>query len=170
MTSIHSKTDSAALVRLQADHVTRTLVPSFYRYLQAQDAESQIAGGKEFHDALQKLVDLLERAEKEGDDLAGSTPVGLWHENGTLGWTDVMVGPCKCYTPSRPKVYLPPSYSFLTLFFLGLFRATNVLWHCRGFRLPSGMKFRAWIDRLFQHPAFECTCSTEELYLDSYER
>jgi glutathione S-transferase len=116
LTPIHPpQTDSAALVRLQADHVSRTLVPSFYRYLQAQDAESQIASGKEFHDALQKLVDLLERAEKEGDDIAGSAPVGLWHENGTLGWTDVMVGPCQCFTNSSP----PSSSCSFLIFFQG---------------------------------------------------
>jgi hypothetical protein len=36
--------------------------------------------------------------------------------------------------------------------------------------MPSGKKFDAWIERLFDHPAFKSTCSTEELYLDSYER
>ena len=29
--------DARALIRLQADHVNRALVPAFYRYLQAQD-------------------------------------------------------------------------------------------------------------------------------------
>ena len=29
--------DARALVRLQADHVNRTPVPAFYRYIQAQD-------------------------------------------------------------------------------------------------------------------------------------
>lgn len=41
-----------ALIRLQADHVNRALVPAFYRYLQAQDADAQIKGGQEFIDAL----------------------------------------------------------------------------------------------------------------------
>jgi len=59
----------------------------------------------------------------------------------------------------------------LTLFLLeGLFRATNVLKHYRGFELPPGTKFNAYIKRLFENPAFKRTCSTEELYLDSYER
>ena len=32
--------DARAIVRLQADHASRTLVPAFYRYLQAQDPGS----------------------------------------------------------------------------------------------------------------------------------
>lgn len=54
--------------------------------------------------------------------------------------------------------------------FVGLFRASNVLKHYRGFTLPKGPKFDDYIQRLFEHPAFKRTCSTEELYLDSYER
>ena len=52
----------------------------------------------------------------------------------------------------------------------GLFRATNVLVHYRGFVLPEGPRFRAYLDRLFNDPAFKATCSTEDLYIDSYER
>ena len=52
----------------------------------------------------------------------------------------------------------------------GIFRATNVLKHYRGFSLPEGERFRAYVDRLINHPAFKRTCSTEQLYLDSYER
>jgi len=144
-----------ALIRLQSDHVNRALVPAFYRYLQAQDVSAQIAAGKEFHAALEQLVVLLERAEKDvlgGGGVAGdgerkalSLGLGLWVEGGELGWTDVMAGPW-------------------------LFRATNALKHYRGFSMPAGSKFNAWIDRLLTHPAFKATCSTEELYLDSYER
>ena len=56
------------------------------------------------------------------------------------------------------------------MWFTGLFRATNVLVHYRGFALPEGEKFRAYITRLCNHPAFKKTCSTEELYFESYER
>lgn len=52
----------------------------------------------------------------------------------------------------------------------GIFRATNVLVHYRGFSLPEGVKFRAYVERLVSHPTFKKTCSTEDLYLDSYER
>ena len=51
-----------------------------------------------------------------------------------------------------------------------MFRATNVLNHYRGLELPQGPKFSAWLTRVFEHPAFKRTCSTEQLYLDSYER
>jgi glutathione S-transferase len=47
------------------DHVSRTIVPAFYRYLQAQDQNAQIELGKEFISSLEGLVVLLERAEHE---------------------------------------------------------------------------------------------------------
>ncbi|KAK1225313.1 hypothetical protein PQX77_011731 [Marasmius sp. AFHP31] len=136
----------------------RSLVPAFYRYLQAQDPEAQIKGGKEFLDSIEALVSLFERTEKEvyldhksgaageGERQSLRAGLGLWVEdNQDLGMADVMAGPW-------------------------LFRATNVLKHYRGFELPSGTKFNAYIKRLFENSAFKSTCSTEELYLDSYER
>ena len=54
--------------------------------------------------------------------------------------------------------------------FVGLLRATNVLKHYRGFDIPQDSKVKAWLDRVLEHPAFKATCSTDELYLDSYER
>jgi len=144
-----------ALVRLQADHVNRTLVPAFYRFLQAQDTEAQITTGKEFHAAIETLVGLFERAEREilggggvsgeGERQALSKGLGLWIEGGELGWTDAIVGPW-------------------------MYRAQLVLKHYRGFELPQGEKFNAWLRRLFTHKAFVATCSTDDLYLDSYER
>ncbi|KAF9226291.1 glutathione S-transferase [Gyrodon lividus] len=128
-----------ALVRLQSDHINRIVVPAFYRYLQAQDLSAQMAGEKEFRDAIETLAGLFERAERE----VGGT--GLWKEGGELGWADVMIGPW-------------------------IFRATNVLKHYRGFEMPGGTKFNAWLKRLFDHPAFRGTCSSAQLYLDSYER
>lgn len=53
---------------------------------------------------------------------------------------------------------------------LGLFRMTNVLKHYKGFELPQNERFSEYLLRLFEHPAFKATCSTEDLYLDSYER
>ncbi|KAH8115880.1 glutathione S-transferase [Phellopilus nigrolimitatus] len=130
-----------ALVRLQCDQINRTLVPAFYRFLQSQDEKSVVSGAKDFAESLHGLTSLLQRAERE----VGSTACGLWSESGELSLTDVMVGPW-------------------------LFRATNVLKHYRGFVVPQGERFRSWLERLFMHPAFKSTCSTENLYLDSYER
>ncbi|KAI0076498.1 glutathione S-transferase [Panus rudis PR-1116 ss-1] len=129
-----------ALIRLQADHVNRTLVPSFYRYLQAQDEEKQVQGAKEFAEAIEGLVKLFERAEKETDG-----KVGLWHPDGALSLADIMAGPW-------------------------LFRATIVLVHYRGFSLPPGEKVKAYVQKLVNYPEFKRTSSTEQLYLDSYER
>ncbi|KAF9534655.1 glutathione S-transferase [Crepidotus variabilis] len=145
-----------ALVRLQVDHVNRSLVPAFYRYLQAQDEKKQIESGKEFLESIEKLVGLLERAEREilgGGGAAGDGEVqyfrkglGLWiPEEKDLSLTDIMAGPW-------------------------LYRATIVLAHYRGFQLPPGEKVKGWLTRVFQHPAFKATCSTDQLYLDSYER
>jgi len=51
------------------------------------------------------------------------------------------------------------------------FRATNVLKHFRGFEPPAGDgRYKRWSEAVFSHPAFAATCSTEELYLDSYAR
>jgi len=131
-------------VRLQADHVSRALVPAFYRFLQAQDSEGQTAAREEFSNAIGQLTSLLERGERE-ILVKGGAGFGLWCDGGELNWTDVMVGPW-------------------------LLRASNVLRHYRAFDLPAGSKLGAWLDRLFAHPSFKATCSTEELYLDSYER
>ncbi|KAH9955888.1 glutathione S-transferase [Lactifluus volemus] len=133
-----------ALVRLQEDYISRTLVPSFYRFLQAQDTERQMVYKEEFSATLEHLASLLERQQVSAVSGLG-TGSGLWSEGGELNWTDVMVGPW-------------------------LFRASNVLRHYRAFELPAGSKTSAWVDRLFVHPSFKATCSTEELYLDSYER
>ncbi|KAH0834782.1 glutathione S-transferase [Lanmaoa asiatica] len=131
--------DARALVLLQSDHINRTIVPAFYRYLQAQDPVAQIASGNEFRATIDTLVGLFERADEE----VGGT--GLWKEGGELGWADVMVGPW-------------------------MFRANNVLKHYRGFEMPEGARFNAWLKRLLEHPSFKGTCSTDELYFDSYER
>lgn len=59
---------------------------------------------------------------------------------------------------------------YASLYFPGIFRATNVLTHYRGFTLPEGDKFKTYVNRLINDSAFKKTCSTEELYLESYER
>ena len=92
-------------MRLQADHVNRSLVPGFYRYLQAQTEEKQIEGGNDFHVAIEGLVALLERAERELVSPGGSSGegeaellqkgLGVWIPGQRdLGWADIMAGPC----------------------------------------------------------------------------
>ena len=118
--------DARALIRLQADHANRTLVPAFYRYLQAQDegnyvarfeynlmftynVEKQIEGAKEFTAAIEDLIKLFERAEKETQN-----DVGLWREGGRLSLADIVAGPCKFDSDCRLVDDLQP----LTVFCL----------------------------------------------------
>ncbi|VDC03082.1 unnamed protein product [Peniophora sp. CBMAI 1063] len=133
-----------ALVRLQCDHVSRSLVPNFYRYLQAQDLDAQIQGYKDFLESIAALLDLQERFEKEVPNVP-KTGGGLYREGGEMNLLDVYVAPW-------------------------LYRAKLVLAYYRGFEMPKGKKFSAWVDRLFAHPAFANTCSTDDVYIDSYER
>ncbi|CAL5874622.1 uncharacterized protein PFLUO_LOCUS8919 [Penicillium psychrofluorescens] len=44
--------------RLWTDHINRHIVPTFYRVLQEQDQEKQIAHVKELHDAIHKLIEV----------------------------------------------------------------------------------------------------------------
>lgn len=68
--------------------------------------------------------------------------------------------------PVRPTIFL---YS-PTDIDPGLFRATNALKHYRGFPEIQVEGYSTYLDKLVNHPAFRKTCSTEELYLESYER
>ncbi|KAJ5606184.1 Glutathione S-transferase/chloride channel C-terminal [Penicillium lagena] len=44
--------------RLWADHINRHIVPTFYRVLQEQDQEKQIAHVQELHDAIHRLIEV----------------------------------------------------------------------------------------------------------------
>ena len=54
-----------ARARLQADHISRMLVPVFYRFFQAQDLDAQAAAALEFSGAVEQLTSLPERGERE---------------------------------------------------------------------------------------------------------
>jgi glutathione S-transferase len=142
-------------VRLQADYVSRTLIPAFYRFLQAQNPKRQMAYKEEFSVALEHLAFLLDRGEREVSATGGAGS-GLWCEGGESNWTDVMVGPCELRRHIRGLYVLSLSQ--------GLFRASNVLRHYLAFELPAGSKIRP----VFAHPSFKATCSTEEPYLDNW--
>ena len=92
------------------------------------------------NERLSTLTSLLERGERE----TGGATGGLW-SGGDLNLLDVVVAPW-------------------------IHRATIVLAHYRAWRMPEGEKFRKWVERLLKHPAFLATTSTEDVYLDSYER
>ncbi|KAF3209031.1 hypothetical protein TWF679_007551 [Orbilia oligospora] len=52
-----------AYSRLWADHISRNIVPTFYRYLQAQEVEKQAEYGREFE---KQVNTLLEAADPKG--------------------------------------------------------------------------------------------------------
>ena len=81
------------MIRLQCDHISRNIIPAFYRYLQAQEMDAQIEGGKEFLDGIETLIQLFERAENESE----AKECGLWNESGALSLADVLVAPCTFY-------------------------------------------------------------------------
>jgi glutathione S-transferase len=133
--------DSRAFVRLQADHINRTLIPAFYASLMAQDPETLSKRMQAFTTAIEGFISLFERAEKEQ---ATKTVLGLWAENGEIGWADVMAVPW-------------------------LHRADVVLRYYKGFEFPSDQRWAAYLHRLLNHPAVKKTTSDHHLYVDSYE-
>ncbi|KAH9955884.1 hypothetical protein BGW80DRAFT_1391726 [Lactifluus volemus] len=66
----------------QADYTSRTLVPSFYCFVQAHDTKRQMVYKEEFSAALEHRASLLERGERPPRRVLGQ---------GELNWTDVMV-------------------------------------------------------------------------------
>ena len=88
--------DARALARLTCDHINRSLVPSFYRFLQTNPNVPDIAEVEavrsEFIGSVEKLVALLGRCERECNNT--SNAAGLWSDGGDLGVVDVMAGPC----------------------------------------------------------------------------
>jgi len=130
-----------ALVRLQAYHIRRHVIPAFYQFLLYKTEEKREEARKQYIGALEGLVELFERAKRE---TTHSLSCGLWRENGgRLGMADVLLGP-----------YLLPS--------------AKVLKQYRNLAFPVNDKFNGWLKRLFEHPSFAATCSTDDLYLDSY--
>ncbi|KAF3291035.1 hypothetical protein TWF970_000286 [Orbilia oligospora] len=88
-----------AYSRLWADHISRNIVPTFYRYLQAQEVEKQAEYGKEFE---KQVNTLLEAADPQGPFFAGTK----------LSFVDVMVAPwiLRCPRVLQPyRGWQPPS-------------------------------------------------------------
>lgn len=96
--------------------------------------------------------------------------LGLWlEENEEVGWADVVAAPCESGLKRSRSCGIRDDWLMGSLW-IGLLRSQTVLRHYRGFELPGGTRTSAYLKRLAEHPNVKATCSTEELYIDSYER
>lgn len=119
--------------RLWADHINRTIVPAFYRYLQAQEADDQVKFAEELKDNITKLVN---EADAKGPFFLGKD----------LTFVDVQIAPW-------------------------VVRLRRVLKPYRGWPdAEPDSRWGRWIDAIEAHEAVKKTTSSDQLYLDSYER
>jgi glutathione S-transferase len=72
-----------ALHRLESDKINRSLIPAFYRYLQAQEEEKQAQFAKEFVAELETFTNSMKKED------SGS----FWDGSDAMGWVDIMVVP-----------------------------------------------------------------------------
>lgn len=122
-----------AYERLWADHVSRNIVPNFYRYLQAQDSEAQANHAKE----LEKQVAIL---------LDSADPEGPFFNGPVISFVDIMFAPW-------------------------ILRLPRVLGPYRGWQAPpTEGRFGRLIAAIENNASVQATTSSDELYLDSYER
>lgn len=78
--------------------MNRHLIPAFYRYLQAQEQDKQIEGAKDFLEAIEKLVEMFQKAEKDTPEA-----VGLWRDDGKLGESRIRT---ISLIPDQRQIYL----------------------------------------------------------------
>jgi len=78
--------------RLWADHINRKIVPAFYHYLQAQEAQAQIQNAQTLRTELQKLVD-------------AAHPQGPFFLGDKMTFVDVQLAPWLLRTRRVLKVY-----------------------------------------------------------------
>lgn len=122
-----------AHARLWTDHVNRSLIPGFYRLLQAQEEEKQVAEATHLTEDLQKLIDA---ADASGPFFSGAE----------FGFVDASMAPW-------------------------VLRFRRVLAPYRGWPSPEpGSRWAKWLDAIEGVDAVRKTVSSDELYLDSYER
>ncbi|KAF3080934.1 hypothetical protein TWF706_002433 [Orbilia oligospora] len=148
-----------AYSRLWADHISRNIVPTFYRYLQAQEVEKQAEYGKEFEKQVSpptavligpnlgtKYPALMHVDSQVNTLLEAADPKGPFFAGTKLSFVDVMVAPW-------------------------ILRCPRVLQPYRGWQPPSeDSRFGRYISALESERSVKATTSDEELYLDSYER
>ncbi|GKZ18481.1 hypothetical protein AbraIFM66951_003360 [Aspergillus brasiliensis] len=119
--------------RLWTDFINRHIVPNFYRVLQEQDTQKQIANAQELRDAFNTLVGA---ADAQGPFFLGAQ----------ISFVDVQVAPW-------------------------IIRLRRALKPYRGWPDPEpGSRWGAWVDAIENNEHIQATTSTDELYLDSYER
>ncbi|KAF3286454.1 Glutathione S-transferase [Orbilia oligospora] len=145
-----------AYSRLWADHISRNIVPTFYRYLQAQEVEKQAEYGKEFEKQVSpptavligpnlgtKYPALMHVDSQVNTLLEAADPKGPFFAGTKLSFVDVMVAPW-------------------------ILRCPRVLQPYRGWQPPSeDSRFGRYISALESERSVKATTSDEELYLDS---
>ncbi|KAI5370537.1 Putative glutathione S-transferase, Thioredoxin-like superfamily, glutathione Transferase family [Septoria linicola] len=119
--------------RLWSDHINRHIIPAFYKYLQAQEAEDQVKFARELKEQISKVVDA---ADHDGPFFLGSE----------MSFVDVQIAPW-------------------------VVRMDKVLKPYRGWPSPEpGSRFERWVRAIEDSEPVKNTTSTDDLYLDSYER
>ncbi|KAL2839952.1 hypothetical protein BJY01DRAFT_250219 [Aspergillus pseudoustus] len=119
--------------RLWSDYINRNIVPSFYRLLQEQNQQKQIAHAEELRNHFNTLV-------------GAADPQGPFFLGPNLSIVDVQIAPW-------------------------IVRLNRVLKPYRGWPDPEpGSRWGAWVDAIENNEEVKRTTSTDDLYLDSYER
>lgn len=118
---------------LTRSQVNRNIVPNFYRVLQEQDQQKQIANAQELRNAFDQLI-------------AAAHPRGPFFMGSQMSFVDVQAAPW-------------------------VLRLRRVLKPYRGWPDPEeGSRFASWVNAIDSNERVRATTSTDELYLDSYER
>lgn len=113
--------------------INRNIVPTFYRYLQAQELDKQIEHAEELKSEISKIVD-------------ASHPHGPFFLGPHISFVDIQFAPW-------------------------MLRLSRVLKPYCGWPDPEvGSRWGSWLEAVENDEAVKATTSTDELYLDSYER
>lgn len=113
--------------------INRNIVPNFYRVLQEQEQEEQIAKAQELRNAFDQLI-------------KAAHPLGPFFMGTRMSFVDVQAAPW-------------------------IIRLNLVLKPYRGWPEPErGSRWASWVNAITMNEHVRATTSTDELYLDSYER
>lgn len=89
-----TETYTRAQARALGEQFNKECVPRFYAYLQAQEADQQVAKGKEFKDALGQFTQRL-------GSVPGASQEDTWATGGDFGWVECIAAPCTRATDLR---------------------------------------------------------------------